>query len=182
MAKEKAKATILALAERGAPLLDSMVENGSPLAFNTVSMQAMVHGTETPAMDFIEGAPDSLGLICWLLRDQMLAKINAAIDEVADDKQALSQQQRDIAESEIGNSVLMIERAECALIWHAEAAGEVIVFVAARARRRYSAFSFERLRASAPTDRAAITPSTLCIPPSNSGDERIRIVAEPAAS
>jgi hypothetical protein len=48
--------------------------------------------------------------------------------KVADDKAALSQQQREEMEAQISSDMLAIERAECALIWHAEANGEVIDF------------------------------------------------------
>ena len=55
-------------------------------------------------------------------------KVNAGLDEVADDQAALSQQQREEAEAQIMADALMIERAECSVIWHAEAKGEVIDF------------------------------------------------------
>ena len=127
LAKEKAKAAILALAERGTPNFDTMIEHGSRLAFPMVSMQSMVHGTETPALAFAEGT-DSIGLICWLLRDQMQARINAGIDEVADDKNALDERQRADMTAQITADELLIQRAECSLIWHAEAQGEIIDF------------------------------------------------------
>ncbi|WP_338305172.1 hypothetical protein, partial [Bradyrhizobium ottawaense] len=57
-----------------------------------------------------------------------LAKINAGFDGIADDKQALDQRQREEAEGQIGADMLAAERAECALIWHAAAKGEVIDF------------------------------------------------------
>jgi hypothetical protein len=41
---------------------------------------------------------------------------------------ALSQQQREEAEAQIGSDMLMIERAEIACIWAAEAQGEIIDF------------------------------------------------------
>ena len=113
--------------ERGTPNFDTMIEHGSRLAFPMVSMQSMVHGTETPALAFAEGT-DSIGLICWLLRDQMQARINAGIDEVADDKNALDERQRADMTAQITADELLIQRAECSLIWHAEAQGEIIDF------------------------------------------------------
>lgn len=62
------------------------------------------------------------------MRDQIITRIEQEIDAVADDKAAMDQQQRDLAEKEISNSVLMVERAEVACIWAAEAAGEIIDF------------------------------------------------------
>jgi hypothetical protein len=55
-----------------------------------------------------------------------LAKISAGFHEIADDKNALDQQQR--GDATISADSLAAERAECALIWHAEAKGEVIDF------------------------------------------------------
>jgi hypothetical protein len=57
-----------------------------------------------------------------------LAKINAGFDEIADDKVALSQAQREEAEARISADMLATERSECSLIWIAESRGEVIDF------------------------------------------------------
>jgi hypothetical protein len=127
VAKANAKATILALAQRAEPDFASMIEHGSPLTFPIVSLQSMVHGVETPAMGFTEAA-DSVGLMCYLFSDQLLAKINAGIDAVSDDKAALNEKQRAEMEAQIMADALVIERSEGALIWHAEAKGEVIDF------------------------------------------------------
>jgi hypothetical protein len=59
----------------------------------------------------------------------MLEKIFATLDEIADDKAALSKEQREEMEAQITSDMLDCERAECSLIWHAEAAdGEVFDF------------------------------------------------------
>ncbi|MFG3595539.1 hypothetical protein [Bradyrhizobium sp. RDI18] len=59
----------------------------------------------------------------------MMQKINnAGIDEVADDKHALNEQQREEKEAQIMADALLIERSECALIWAAESKGEVLDF------------------------------------------------------
>jgi hypothetical protein len=115
------------LAQAAAPNFDSMIEHNAPLAFPSVSLSSLVRRTETPALAFTE-TTDTLGLLCWLFKDELLAKINAAIDEIADDKVALSQAQREQMEAQISSDALAIERSECALIWHAEARGEVIDF------------------------------------------------------
>jgi len=116
VAKQKAEALIEQLA--AAPDFDSMIEHNSALAFPSVSLSSFVRGTE-PALAFTE-TTDTLGLMCWLFKDELLAKINAGIDEAADDKAALSQQQREQMEAEISSDALTIERMECAVIWHAE--------------------------------------------------------------
>jgi hypothetical protein len=124
--KEEAKAQIEQWAEAAMPDFDSMVEHHSPLTFPTMSLQSMVRGTETPALAFAEIADPRL--LCWLLKEQLLAKVNAGLDEVADDKHALDQQQREQAEAQINMDYLAAERSEVACIWAAEAQGEVIDF------------------------------------------------------
>jgi hypothetical protein len=88
---------------------------------------AVLRNLEAPTAAYTE-AVDAFGTMCWLFRDQMLAKINAAIDEAADDKAALSQAQREEMEALISADMLAIERAECSLIWAAETRGEIIDF------------------------------------------------------
>ena len=126
-AKTKASEQITALAQAGAPDVDRCVEHGLAVGFNTVVATALVRGTDKPASVSNENV-DVMGFVCWALRDQIIARIEQEIDAVADDKAAMDQSQRDLAEEEINNSVLMIERSECALLWHAEANGEVIDF------------------------------------------------------
>jgi hypothetical protein len=77
------------------------------------------HGSMKP-----EDGIDFLGVLCWLLRDQMLAKINAGLYEAADDKAALSQEQREIHLSEIERDRLMTERQETCIVWSMMAAGD----------------------------------------------------------
>ena len=48
-------------------------------------------------------------------RDQLLAKINAGFDEIADERLALSQAQREEAEAGIRADMLATERSECSL-------------------------------------------------------------------
>jgi hypothetical protein len=73
---------------------------------------------------------DSLGLVCWLWRREMIAKCEASIDEIAAETQsaALSKKQRQEQEARILADMLTIEHGECSLIRAAEAQGEVIDF------------------------------------------------------
>jgi hypothetical protein len=86
-----------------------MIEHNSPLSFPTMTLSSLVRG-EKPALAFIE-TTDTLGLLCWLFKDQLLSKISAGLDDVADDKAALSQQQREEMEAQISSDMLAIERA-----------------------------------------------------------------------
>lgn len=170
MAKQKAEALIEQLA--AAPDFDSMIEHNSAMAFPSVSLSSFVRGTETPALAFTQTA-DTLGLICWLFKDELLAKIGAGIDEAADDEAALSQAQRDEIEAEIGTCVLAAERSEVACIWAAEAKGEIIDCPAdtspqalARGPAGASAASRAGLRlACVRHHRHAATKGLCCLPP-----------------
>jgi hypothetical protein len=59
---------------------------------------------------------------------ELLAKISAGFHKVGDDEHALDQRQREEMLATISADSLAAERAERALIWHAEAKGEVIDF------------------------------------------------------
>jgi hypothetical protein len=79
--------------------------------------------------------PDALGLIAWLFRDELIAKIEASIDQASDNGAVLSEKERQEQEAEISGDMLAIERAECNLIWTAEAQGEVIFALTQRRKR-----------------------------------------------
>ena len=83
--------------------------------------------TETPALAFADDVPDVLGILCWAIRDQLLAISNSELDEVADDKVAMDQKQRDIALAQINEDRLAAERGKFRLIWAAEARNNEIL-------------------------------------------------------
>jgi len=99
-AKAAAKIQFDALADAGAPDVDRAIEHGLPVSLPTTMLSALVVGTDKPATVH-HPITDVLGLLCWTLRDTLLAKINHAIDEIADDKHAFTQQQREEAEATI---------------------------------------------------------------------------------
>jgi hypothetical protein len=129
MAKAAARALIDRLADAGTPNFDAAIEHGQDISFATTRLRSMVHNVPDAhgAVAYAETV-DSFSTMCWLFRDQLLAKIDAGLDEIADDKNALSSSQREQIGSEISASELSIQRAECSLIWHAEARGEIIDF------------------------------------------------------
>jgi hypothetical protein len=124
--KEKFKAEILARADAAAPDVERAIEFGLPVRFATAITRAMVTGA--PGAVVTTEDIDFFGLICWLLKDEMLSKINAAFDETADDKHALSRAQREQVEAQIAGDELEIHRRICAVVWHADAEGEIIDF------------------------------------------------------
>ena len=135
VAKAAAKAQIEMLAEAAAPDVDRCVEQNLPVGFMTTRLTAMVHNVDARGAVAFSELPDTLGLMCWLWHDQMLAKINAAIDEAADDKSALDEKNRAEMEATIMSDVLMTERSEVACIWAAEAKTTKLLISEATPRR-----------------------------------------------
>lgn len=128
VAKAAVKAQIEQIAAAAAPDVTRAIQSGLPVSFTTMMSTALVRNVDAPGAAAFSEMPDTFGLLCWIAKDQMLAKISAAIDEVASDKSALSKEQREEMEAQITSEMLKIERAECSLIWHAEADGEVFDF------------------------------------------------------
>jgi hypothetical protein len=68
-------------------------------------------------------APDTLALIGWTFRDQLIAAVEQEIDKRADDKAALTDEQRAGRLAELSGAILQSERVEVALI--EQAGGDV---------------------------------------------------------
>lgn len=124
-AKAKLRQHIAQLAEAGVPNVDSMIEHGSPLTFATTMLQTVVRGTDALALAITE-QPDTLSLLAFLFKDEMIKRIEAEIDEVADDEAALSERDRAVKLADIAVQELAIERMEIACIRLGEARGELL--------------------------------------------------------
>jgi hypothetical protein len=109
------------------PDLDAAIEHGQPINFATTRLTALVHNAAPGAVAYADTG-DAIGLICWLFGKELLAKISAGFHEIGDDKNALDQKQHEEMLAIISADSLAAERAECALIWAAEAKGKVIDF------------------------------------------------------
>ena len=95
-----------------------LIEHGRKIEFQTQRVTSEVHG-ERRALAFAE-VPDVLALTCWLLKDQVIAKLSAEIDSESDDAAALSAEARQKAEAEIAGDLLDIERQEATFVWSAQ--------------------------------------------------------------
>ncbi|MET4198749.1 hypothetical protein [Bradyrhizobium sp. LA6.12] len=126
-ARQRMREQIEALAMQGAPSASSLIElDGGKIEFQARRLTSEVHAAER-ALAFAE-VPDAVALIAWLHKDALIAALDREIAAEADDKAALDQEQREQMEATIIADALAIERSEVALIWHAEAQGEVIDF------------------------------------------------------
>jgi hypothetical protein len=70
--------------------------------------------------------PDALAVLCWLHHDSLIERLEAEIDDLADDSQALDDAERGYREADLTVRILQTERVEEAFIEQAEAAGQMI--------------------------------------------------------
>jgi hypothetical protein len=128
VAEAAAREFIARRADAGTPDLEAAIEHGQPISFATTRLTALVHNVDAPGAVAYAETGDAIGLVCWLFGRELLAKISAGLCEIGDEKNALDQRQREEMLATISADSLAAERAECALIWHAETRGEVIDF------------------------------------------------------
>jgi hypothetical protein len=124
-AKQRARAEIEKLAERGQPNVLSLIEspNGSigwaERKFNDIRLG--------DRMLTAVGDPSALALLIWLHRDTLIERIEQEIDLVADDQHALTSAQRVELLKPIERDRLAAERAEDVLVGAAIEEGATIL-------------------------------------------------------
>ncbi|MFD2183326.1 hypothetical protein [Rhodoplanes azumiensis] len=109
VAKELIVAEIDRLAERGAPVVDGAIEVNRSL----IDWPTRLHTVEF----------DPLALTAWLHRDALVKKLLSEVDAIADDANALTDEQRNAALAENEGDRLATEFEEELLIRHIEAGG-----------------------------------------------------------
>jgi hypothetical protein len=118
-AKQRMRAQIETLAQRGEPSVSRLVELDGPVEFQTQRQTSEVH-SERRSLAFAE-VPDTVALIAWLHKDALIKRLDELIGAEADDGAALSHEQRQQAEAEVMGDLLAVERDEVALTWQAQA-------------------------------------------------------------
>jgi hypothetical protein len=99
--------------ETGRPNVEGALGHFQPVTFATTTLRSVGCNTNSQGAVAFSEAFDPLALVCFLFRDQVIGKLSAEIDAVADDnKAALSEAER--AKREVVADALVIERAECA--------------------------------------------------------------------
>lgn len=116
-AKQRMRAQVEALAQRGAPSVSRLVELDGPVDFQTQSLTSEVHA-ERRSLAFTETA-DALALVAWLHRDALIAALDREISTESDDAASLSHEARQKAEAEVQGDLLDVERTEAALVFAA---------------------------------------------------------------
>jgi hypothetical protein len=113
------------LAERGEPDIYPLVEIGQakirwPVIQTTA--QLGVHAAHGGNLSGYE-VNDALAFQCWLHRDKIIERLEQQIDDASDDANALTIEQRKVAENEILDELLTTERAEQLVLAQSEGAG-----------------------------------------------------------
>ncbi len=124
--KAKAERQIDALATAGAPSVLNSVGFDAAFEIPTVTAKSDIRLEKEFGLGFAE-IPDTLGLIAWTFRDQLLAAINAEIDRHSDDEHALDDATRAERLATIARDALAVGREEEALICLAAASGTEIM-------------------------------------------------------
>jgi hypothetical protein len=122
LVKQRARAQIDALAERGRPVCLPAIEIGREIVFRTTDARVDVASAAGSAIG-TAAVEDVLGLVAWLFGSELIAAVEREISEVADDAHALAPDDRKKRESALASEILQCERSEAALIEAAAADG-----------------------------------------------------------
>lgn len=120
--KRRVREEIDQLVQRGRPSVYEALEYGEPVKFaecmQTFPLEGAAQGPTPARIHGLAGGmlPDALALVAWLHRDTLLAALEREIDEVADDKAALSDSDRTTKLAALRKTLLQLERSDCALI------------------------------------------------------------------
>ena len=131
--RARVREQIDALAQRGAIDVTQTIEGGLPLLFPVVSVRGELFGN-TIAMDGVQPltgftshqSVDVQAVLAWLFRDALIQRLDAEIDELADDQYALSNEESAVREQSLLDALLGAERIEEALVEAAIAEGRLV--------------------------------------------------------
>jgi hypothetical protein len=116
-AKQRMRAQIEALAQRGAPDVTNLIEHDGEIIWPTLRLQVDLF-SEPGAVAFVE-IPDTVGMNAWRHKSEWMAALDAEINTEADDPAALTHEARQKAEAEVMSDLLATEREEASLTWSA---------------------------------------------------------------
>lgn len=93
------------MAATGRPNVAPVIDNGEPLQFPIALVRFPISST-------VENMVDVLAIMTWLQKDALVAKLDLEIDELADEKNALTDAQRAEREATLLRDMLANEREE----------------------------------------------------------------------
>jgi hypothetical protein len=118
--KAAIRGAIESLAVIGAPNVLGALEGGATIAWSRESLEPRL------VPQGMAPVPGVFAILAWLAKDSLIERLEAEIDELADDSRAPSAAQRSTRERDLLARALMAERREVAAIEHAERSGVVI--------------------------------------------------------
>ncbi len=117
--KAQARQHVGRLAERGKPDVAALIRFDEDIAWPKENVRSQVYTEPQRALAFAE-LVDPVSILAWLDPAKLIAKLDAEIDRVSDDKHALSVEAREMKAAELQTALLEIERQESALVWTAQ--------------------------------------------------------------
>jgi len=152
--KAKMRQQIEALSQAGRPDVTMLVAHDGEIAFQTRSLRSKVYG-ETQLLRELAFAevPDANALVAWAFKDVLIARLDAEINAVCNDRVALTHETRQLQSAKLQGDLLLIERDECSLTWARKGKVCRSSTVPTSTRSRCSACAWSRRRSS--TDAAA---------------------------
>jgi hypothetical protein len=123
-AKAKARTEVEALAQHGAISVSHLIEANGSLVFPVMRVSSQLFNVQPVegargAIAFANDLPNTLAILAWVHRDAVIAAVNRAIDEEADDKSALGDSERRKREQQVLADILQNDRLEAAICWAA---------------------------------------------------------------
>jgi len=115
--KRRMREQIEALAARGAVNVSGLVEHDGDIEWPRAQQTVAVRGGQGASATVEQS--DTPALIAYLFKDLLLKKLDAEIDNEADDGSALSVDVRQRQEAEVRADLLAVERDESSLVWMA---------------------------------------------------------------
>jgi hypothetical protein len=121
--KHRLREQVEALCARGKPDIRPLLERDADAVWPESILRSSVLNAQLSegargAIGMAQ-APDALALLTWLLKDQLLKRLDAEIDSLADDDTALDAEAREIRLSEAMARLLEAERLEAGLTYAA---------------------------------------------------------------
>jgi hypothetical protein len=125
LVKARIRDQVELLSAKGAPnVRDLIARDDGRLVFPKEMFRAQVFNTpKAPAATAYGEIVDPTALIAWLLKDQMIAALDALVDEQKDDAASLSPEMRQQRAAEVSGELLAAERSLATLVWAAQSQG-----------------------------------------------------------
>ena len=118
--RAKIKQEILALAQRGEPVVSDVVEHDRSLIWPMQRLQGAIINAQVPSFAATD-VVDVLALTCWLHSAEICAKLDALVTDEQDDDAALSATERETRAAVVMGDLLAVEYDEARLVEQAQA-------------------------------------------------------------